>query len=125
MTGVDADAEPGQSIGDVRTPGVGSTDLIAKIREQFRDAAHADTANPHEVHVPRPSEPAHYAAAPSARPARPNTRSTMRAAASGFAKLRIARLMTRRFAGSPRIAAASSLSRSGVSVRSSISTAAP
>ena len=54
----------------LRSPRVGSADLVAEIGEQLGDAAHADAADPDEVHAPRAPEQHHI----SARPASPATR---------------------------------------------------
>ncbi len=83
-------AERREPIGDLRSPRVRSAHAIAEIHQQLGDAAHADAADPDEVHVPRPSQP-HQRPDSHAHPASSITRSTIRAAASGLASARIAR----------------------------------
>jgi len=65
VTGMNAHAKPRESIGDVRSTRVRSADLVLEVRDELGDSTHANTANPHEVHVPGAPEPGHYAAAPS------------------------------------------------------------
>ena len=56
----------GEPVGDLRSLRVRSADAIAEIHQQLGDAAHADAADPDEVHASRPSEPHHHAPAPLA-----------------------------------------------------------
>ncbi len=66
-----SDAQP---IGDVRSPRIRSAHRVAEVHEQLGDAAHADAADPDEVHAARaaqPSSPAPPAPAADPRSARP------------------------------------------------------
>ena len=52
----DAHAKRREPIGDLRATHVGSAHRVTEVDEQFGDAAHANAANPDEVHAPRPAQ---------------------------------------------------------------------
>ena len=79
----ESNAELLQSIRDLRAFRVRAAHLVTEIREQFRDAAHADAADTDEVNAARPPE--HQDRSSSW-----NARSTIALAASGFASPRAA-----------------------------------
>ena len=100
---------------------------VAEIRQQFGDAAHADAADPDEVHAPRASEPRHQRRLPfaAARPARARDRrcARPRPAARTVASPRPSRAS--RCAIGEQVAGDRRPAARPVRSRSSISTAAP
>src|ERR1700674_2989655 len=50
MADMDLAPQGGQSLGGVRSTEVGAGHLVAEIQEDFGDAAHADSSDPHEMY---------------------------------------------------------------------------